>query len=265
MRRLSYNAVCGIVLTCLFGGYLASFFFVRRLRPREFKKELSAINSLYEKGDYKRCVIAYENLASRYNIQCMTLFYNLANAYCQRGDLGHAILYYKKAQKLAPRDREVGANLRIAQARARVTIRPDESRNNTESLGRKVVRLFSFFEGVAASLTFRWLLVGCVVLAVFFGHQRRWLIRLSIVLAVLFYLSVGATVYKAYVQKSYRQAVVVVQDCPVRKKPNRSEVTAAVLREGTTVEIKNRRNGWYRIALGDGKLGWIREDYLEEI
>lgn len=125
--------------------------------------------------------------------------------------------------------------------------------------------MFSLFEGVAASLTFRWLLVGSVVLAIFFGQASRWLIRLSIVMAVLFYLSVGVTVYKAYVQKSYKQAVVLARDCPVRKKPDRSGVTAAVLREGTTVEIKNQRNGWYRVVLGDGKVGWIREDYLEEI
>jgi len=264
MRRLSYNAVCGIVLSCLLGGYLASFFFVRRLRPGEFKKELSAINSLYEKGDYKRCIIAYHNLASRYNIQCMTLFYNLANAYYQTGDLGRAILYYKKAQKLAPRDKEVAANLRIAQAKAKVTIRPEPS-PAPQSLGRRLVKLFSLFEGVAASLTFRWSLVISVVLAIFLGRKRRWLIRLSIVLAALFYLSVGATVYKAYTQKSFKQAVVLRKDSPVRKKPDKSGITAAVLREGTTVEIRRQRDGWCQIPLGDGKLGWIREDYVEEI
>jgi tetratricopeptide (TPR) repeat protein len=264
MRRLSYNAVCGIVLACLMGGLIASFFFVRRLRPREFKRELSAVNALYEKGDYKRCIIAYENLASRYNIRCMTLYYNLGNAYYLTGDLGRAILYYRKAQVLAPRDRQVADNLRIAQAEAKVTIRPEQS-EASHSFGRRLTQLFSLFEGVAASLTFRWLLVISVVLAVFFARKRRWLVRVSIVLAVLFYLSVGVTVYKAYVQESSREAVVLAQFAPVRSKPDRSGATTEVLPQGTTIEVKSRRDGWCQVALGNGKLGWIEESVLGEI
>jgi tetratricopeptide (TPR) repeat protein len=228
MRKLSYNAVCAIVLVFLMGGLVASFFFVRRLRPREFKRELAAINALYDGGDYKRCIVAYENLSSRYNMRCMTLYYNLGNAYYHTGDLGRAILYYRKAQRLAPRDRQVADNLRIAQAEAKVTIRPEQS-ELSRSFRRRLVQLFSLFEGVAASLTFRWLLVISVVLAVFFGRKRRWLIRASILFAVLFYLSVGFTVYKAYVQRSSKEAVVLSGFAPVRGKPDRSGPTTEVL------------------------------------
>ena len=264
MRRLSYNAVCGIVLACLMTGLIASFFFVRRLRPREFKKELSAINALYEAGDYERCILAYENLASRYNMRCMTLYYNLGNAYYLAGNLGRAILYYRKAQVLAPRDRQVADNLRIAQAEAKVTIRPEQS-ETAHSFGGRLVQLFSLFEGVAASLTFRWLLVISVVLAVFLGQRRRWLVRLSIALAVLFYLSVGATVYKAYVQESSREAVVLSELATVRTKPDRNGPTTEVLPEGTTIEIKSRRDSWCQVALGNGKVGWVEESVLGEI
>lgn len=264
MRRLSYNAVCGIVLACLMGGLFASFFFVRRLRPREFKQELSAINALYEEGDYKRCVVAYENLSSRYNMRCMTLYYNLGNAYYHTGDLGRAILYYRKAQVLAPRDRQVADNLRIAQAEAKVTIRPEQT-ELSRSFRRRLVQLFSLFEGVAASLTFRWLLVISVVLAVFWGQKRRWLIRASILFAVLFYLSVGATVYKAYVQRSSKEAVVLGGFAPVRTKPDKSGPTTEVLPAGTTIEVKLRRDGWCRVALGNGRTGWIEESALGDI
>ncbi len=243
---------------------MASFFFVRRLRPREFKKEFHAINTLQERGDYKRAIIAYENLAARYHIQCMSLYYNLANAYYHTNDLGRAILYYTRAQKLAPRDTDVAANLRIAQLKARVTIRPERSAPPT-SLGRKLLGLFSFFEGVAASLTFRWLLVVSVVLTVFCGQKHRYLVRFSIVLAVLFYLSFGATVYKGYVQQSFKEAVVLGGDSPVREKPGARAPTLKVLREGTTVHVQSRRNGWCRIVLEQGKVGWIREDHLGEV
>jgi tetratricopeptide (TPR) repeat protein len=245
-------------------GLTGSFFFVRRLRPREFKRELSAINALYAKGDHKRCIIAYENLASRYNMRCMTLYYNLGNAYYLAGDLGRAILYYRKAQVLAPRDRQVADNLRIAQAEAKVTIRPEQS-ETAHSFGGRLVQLFSLFEGVAASLTFRWLLVVSVVLAVFLGQGRRWLVRVSIALAVLFYLSVGATVYKAYVQESSREAVVLGGFATVRTKPDRNGPTTEVLPEGTTIEIKFRRDGWCQVALGNGKVGWVEESVLGEI
>ncbi len=264
MRRLSYNAVCGIVVSCLVVGYFASFFFVRRLRPREFKKEFSAINSLYEKGDYNGAIAAYYSLASRHNIQCMSLYYNLANACYRTNKLGEAILYYRKAQRLAPRDKDVAANLQIAQAKARVNPRPQPA-SPPRSVGRRLVRLFSLFEGVAASLTFRWLLIIFVILTIFFGRKRRCFVRISIVLAVLFYLFLGATVYKAYLQKSFRQAVVLHDQSPVRISPVNDGPTGRILPEGTTVRLKRNQDGWWKIVLDDGEIGWIQESDIGEI
>jgi len=263
MRRLPYNAVCGIVASCLVAGYIASFFFVRRLRPREFKEEFSVINSLYEKGDYPGAISAYESLAGRYSIQCMSLYYNLANAYYRTNDLGRAILFYRKAQKLAPRDKDVAANLRIAQAKAGVLNRRRQA-SPARRAGRRLLKLFSLFEGVAASLTFRWLLIIFVVLTVFFGRERRPLIRITIVLAVLFYLSLGATLCKAYVQKSFRQAVVLDEQ-PLRTRPVRDAPTAGVLKEGTLVGLERSENGWSKIAMDDGTIGWVRERHIGEI
>jgi len=264
MRKLSYNSVCGIVVSCLVAGYIASFFFVRRLRPREFKEEFSAINSLYEKGDYRGAIAAYDSLACRYNIRCMSLYYNLANAYYRTDKLGEAILYYRKAQRFAPRDRDVAANLRIALAKAGL---PSGSRGALPppSVGRRLVKLFSLFEGVAASLTFRWLLIIVVILAVFFSRKRRYLIRITVVLAILFYLSLGATIYKAYVQKSFRLAVVLDEQSPVKASPVENSPTTRILKEGTTVRLERDRNGWCKIVMDDGKVGWVRASDIGEI
>lgn len=264
MRKLSYNAVCAIVVSCLVGGYIASFFFVRRLRPREFKEEFSAINSLYEKGDYRGAIAAYDSLACRYNIQCMSLFYNLANAYYRTNRLGEAILYYRKAQKFAPRDRDVAANLRIAQAKAGLVLRARRA-PPARTIGRRLMKLFSLFEGVAASLTFRWLLIIVVILAVFFSRKRRYLVRITVLLAILLYLSLGATIYKAYVQKSFRQAVVLDEQSPVKASPVENSPTTRILKEGTTVRLEHNRNGWCKIVLEDGKVGWVRASDIGEI
>ncbi len=264
MRKLSYNAVFGMVVSCLVAGYIASFFFVRRLRPREFKEEFSAINSLYERGDYRGAITAYDSLACRYNIRCMSLYYNLANAYYRTNKLGEAILYYRKAQRFAPRDREVAANLRIAQAKAGVV--PYSRRGPpARTIGRRLVKLFSLFEGVAASLTFRWLLIIVVILAVFFSRKRRYLIRIAVVLAVLLYLSVGATIYKVYVQKSFKQAVVLDEQSPVKASPLEDSPTTRILKEGTTVRLERNRNGWCKIVMDDGKVGWVRASDIGEI
>ncbi|NQT81633.1 tetratricopeptide repeat protein [bacterium] len=263
MHRLSYNAVCGIVVSCLVAGYVGSFFFVRRLRPRAFKKEFSAINSLYEKGDYRGAIAAYESLARRYKIQCMSLYYNLANAHYNANNLGKAILYYRKAQKLAPRDKEVADNLRIAQAKGGLPTLPQRASPH-QSIGRKLVRLFSLFEGVAASLTFRWLLIIFVLLSVFLGRKRRYLVRISIVLAILFYMSLGATLYKAYVQKSFREAVVLDEQ-PMRKSPIEDGPSIKVLKEGTMARLERHHNGWCKIVVDGGKVGWIRQSDIEEI
>lgn len=58
-------------------------------------------NTAYINGDYHRAVVLYEEILSR-GLSSVKLYYNLANSYFKEDRLGKAILFYRRALRLAP-------------------------------------------------------------------------------------------------------------------------------------------------------------------
>ncbi len=70
-------------------------------------------NKAYEQGKYKEAVDRYLKALPVAGDNSV-LFFNLGNAYYKSGQLGEAVLYYRKALQLSPRDEDVKQNLEIA-------------------------------------------------------------------------------------------------------------------------------------------------------
>lgn len=66
-------------------------------------------NSHYVKGDYLSAIEVY-NQALKFVIN-KDLYYNLGNAYFKVGKLGKAIIQYRRARLLSPRDGAINHNL----------------------------------------------------------------------------------------------------------------------------------------------------------
>src|SRR5678815_1292692 len=70
-------------------------------------------NKLYEQGKFAEAAAAYEKL-SQAGQESPALWFNLGNAYFKGGQVGRAIVAYRRAELLRPRDPDVRANLRFA-------------------------------------------------------------------------------------------------------------------------------------------------------
>jgi cytochrome c-type biogenesis protein CcmH/NrfG len=116
---------------CLLVGLLAA---INLLSPRTAADvdAIAAANALYDDGNYAAAARVYEQLVAQ-NVQDSRLFYNLGNIYLRQGDLGHAILNYQRAIRLAPRDADIKANLELARSQA-VDIFPDEANGPVNGL-----------------------------------------------------------------------------------------------------------------------------------
>lgn len=58
-------------------------------------------NTAYINGNFHSAAEVYEEILSR-GVSSVKLYYNLANAYFKEDRIGKAILYYKRALRLAP-------------------------------------------------------------------------------------------------------------------------------------------------------------------
>src|SRR5690242_19210137 len=67
-------------------------------------------NDAYITGDYKTAQLLYEATIQD-GVRDFRVYFNLANAYYQSGDMGRALLNYRRAQEIWPRDSELASNL----------------------------------------------------------------------------------------------------------------------------------------------------------
>jgi len=184
------------------------------------------------------------------------LEYNLGNCYLQAGDLGRAILHYRRAQRLIPRDPLLTDNLREARSRRVTNIQPTRRSTVLQSI------FFWHFETtrhgrlIAAwsAYSLFWLLVTLRVVA-----RRRWLTvaaTVCLVLTLLLGASVGMDTWR---DRNAPSGVVMAMDVVVSKGPGPGyqRQFEQPLQPGVEFTLRERRADWWRIELPDGKSGWI--------
>lgn len=184
------------------------------------------------------------------------LEFNLGNALLQAGDLGRAILHYRRAERLIPGDPYLADNLSLARSRRLISIPPARSTRLLHSV------FFWHYDTAAASRA-RLALVAYVLLwglltARCFA-RRRWLLVAAVacgVLAAGLGVSAGVT---NWAQERAPEGVVLEMDVPVYKGPGAGyqRQFEQALQPGVEFVLRERRGDWWRVELPDGKHGWI--------
>src|ERR1017187_8408427 len=75
--------------------------------------DLKAANQLFDTGKFAEAAAVYEKIEPK----TAHVYFNLGNTHFREGKLGLAILDYERAQRLAPRDPDIAANLKFAEQR----------------------------------------------------------------------------------------------------------------------------------------------------
>ncbi|GAB4510548.1 MAG: tetratricopeptide repeat protein [Anaerolineae bacterium] len=216
-------------------------------------------NAAYQRGDYPTAASLYEQLLLE-GVQHDVVYYNLGTTYYQMRQLGEAMLSYRRAQRLNPRDPAL--NISLARLRAeRVDFQGDhvmlvdqlasltQSSLTLVELGTIVLALWSAWFGLALG----WLFV------------RRWRLSLLVALAVtgiLLLIGLGLFVPRAYGDAQRPEAVVTALSAPVRSGPDDGYLDLFELFAGAEIRVLETHNGWARFILPDGRQGWIQGDYI---
>lgn len=184
------------------------------------------------------------------------LEFNLANAHLQGGDLGRAILHYRRAQRLIPRDPLLMDNLSLARSRRLTTIGPTRS-------GTLMRRVFFWHY----DLTELWRVRGAVgayvclwiLLAVRSFAPRRALTTSAIIAMVIAVALATSVAVGRFQDRASPNGVVLAMDVAVLKGPGEGYQRRfeQPLQPGVEFTLRERRGNWWNIRLPDGQAGWI--------
>jgi hypothetical protein len=209
---------------------------------------------------YEKATLLYEKIIDQGEIQNAGLYYNLANAYLLKEDIGQAILNYRRAEKLDGADVNTQKNLAFARSRRVDTVEIGAEKRVLETL---------FFWHYDISLTTKVLLACllfaavCVSLTGMVWRGRSPVALTAAVLSgVLLLCSVASTVIEASNQANMRYGVITASDVVARQGdgPNYPPSFKDSLHAGTEFRLIEQRPGWLHIVLSNGSEAWIPDD-----
>lgn len=231
----------------------------------------------YGENRYGDAVEAFERVAEL-GYGSADLYYNLGDAWFKLGqqsvatggrpfaggELGHAIVNYRRALRLNPAMEDARYNLDIAR----------DYTNDTEPL--PVSFITSLWRSLRDSLTANgWtaiqLVMFAMALAFALGYllSRRVALRkvcfaVAVVATFVCLLSTALALSSRSAAEKHEMAVVVCSDTtPVHASPDSASKIIRQPSQGVTVGIVREHDGWTEILFADGEKGWIRTNLIE--
>jgi len=220
-------------------------------------------NQAYEAGDYAEAAAGYEAVIA-FGVHNKDIYYNLGNAYFKLGDLGRAILNYRRAHYLDPRDSDVSTNLAIAQAQTidQLDATPAGAWANLVQIAEEWLTLR---EATILALILWLIICGLAILWILLPSLRRWT---GIGMAIMgLFLAIGliSIANRYYTERFYPPAVIVAQQVDVTGGPGDADqyLVEFDLHSGAEVRLVESRPDWRRIALSGDLQGWVPAGAIE--
>jgi tetratricopeptide (TPR) repeat protein len=211
-------------------------------------------NKLYEQGKFDDAAKAYEKMVQTGHVS-EPLYFNWGNALFKAGHIGQAIAAYQQAERIAPRDPDVRANLQFARNQVQgPTYLPERF---WRWLGKLSLKEWTW---VAAASLWAWLLMLTLVqwrpiLKSVLKPYTLWLGVLALSLCACFSAAF-------YYSRLFPLAIVVAQEAVARQAPLEESQTAFTLHDGAEIEVLDQKDQWFQVQADAKRIGWVRRDAL---
>lgn len=224
-----------------------------------------AAAAAYNAADYLTAIEYYTTIldGSRHSAE---LYYNLANAYFKREQIGEALLNYNRALRLKPADEDIRHNLAYAEQSTKDSI--EQIPEFFLSTWMRSVRNLMGGNG--------WTILSLVMLALSLAMALIYLLAqplsmrktgfYSMALFGLLFLITTSFAWSARSEAiSRREAIIMSSAASVKSSPDGTSTELFVLHEGTKVRVGEVMDQWAEVRIADGRKGWIEIDRIERI
>jgi hypothetical protein len=256
MRRLTILPFLALLCCCFHG---------EQLHAQTAEDVFAKANELYRAGKYPEAAREYERIVKQGTVSA-ELYFNLGNAYYRSEQLARAILAYERATLLHPGDPDIEHNLKLAYMKTIDRIEPVPDmfliqwmRTAGSWISVETVKLLFLLSWICVfvSLAAMFLIVRHDVL-----KTLRSVFFIAVVLVLLNALMMGM---QSFQETTKNKAIITAQTVTAKSSPDEKSVDAFVIHEGVKVRLSDAVGVWVKIALVDGKIGWIPAGQCERI
>jgi tetratricopeptide (TPR) repeat protein len=213
-----------------------------------------AANQLFEQGKFTDAATAFDRLAQSGQVS-EPLYFNLGNAWFKANRLGRAILAYRQAEQLAPRDPDLRANLQFARNQVQgptLAIRPWH-----RWIGRLTLNEWTLLAAAAVWVWFL-LLAICQWQKALRPLLRSYLFALGF-LALLLCAGLAAAFGQ---NRMARTVIVVASEAVVRQSPFGESQAMFTVHDGAELEVLDQKDQWLQVSTDPRRIGWIPRDQV---
>ncbi len=224
--------------------------------------ELASSDPAQAEQLYRNSAMRFEKIVWQGGIRNGEIFYNIGNAYFKIGDIGRAILNYKRAALFIPNDLNLRQNLHFAKARRIDRIE--------EPQRMQVLKILFFWHYDLSSHT-RMVLFSAffILLWVFAGFRlffsKSFLSWMILFLAGFAFLFLGSLAIDTIYHYNRDPGVIINHEVIARKGDSVSYESSfkEPLHSGTEFTLIEKRGSWYYIELPDFRRCWVPEADVE--
>jgi tetratricopeptide (TPR) repeat protein len=214
--------------------------------------DFSSANDLYAQGKFADAAAAYERALQSGTVSA-AVYFNLGNAWFKSGQPGRALAAYREAERLAPRDADVRANLQFIRNQVQgPTMSPGvwERTLGTLSVNEWTVLTFIPF----------WI---CLLLLVVIQFRPSWnsALRSYGWASGIATMVLGLCLISALSATSANRAVVIASEAQVRYGPLEDSNGVVTVHDGAEINVLDHKNDWLLVSVGD-RNGWLKRDQV---
>lgn len=239
--------------------------FTMKPSPNNPEALWDAAAAAYNAADYLTAIEYYTTIldGGRHSAE---LYYNLANAYFKREQVGEALLNYNRALRLSPADEDIRHNLAFAEQSTKDSI--EQIPEFFLSTWMRSVR--NLMGGNA------WTILSIVMLALALAMALLYLLAqpltmrktgfYSMALFGLLFIITTSFAWSARTEATaQRDAIIMSSAASIKSSPDSNSTELFVLHEGTKVRVGEVMDKWAEVRIADGRKGWIEIDRIERI
>jgi len=215
-------------------------------------------------NSFQKSILYYRELIEKGGIRNGRIYYNIANAYFRMGNLGRAILNYKRSALYMPNNENLKRNLEYARSRRLNKIEEREKDKIFRTLFFIHYDLPFSVRFHIFSIAFAMVWITATLLIFFTNSRLKTALVLFSILSVLLLVSLAAEITAS---SKNREGVIITESVVARKGDARSYQPSFTepLRAGTEFSILEERSKWYHIQLANGERCWIPSDSAETV
>jgi tetratricopeptide (TPR) repeat protein len=229
----------------------------------EFFRQANEIGkSQQAKELYNKAVMRYERIVKEGNIKNGKLFYNIGNTYFRMGDIGRAILNYRRAQYFIPNDPNLYQNLAYARSRRFDKIEEKQQTKMLKTLLFWHYDLSSKIRSTIFIVCFGLLWLGASVRLFYKKTIHLWYL---VCIGFVAFLFLSSLLFEITMENRNKVGVILVEEIIGRKGDSEAYQPSfkEPLHSGTEFNLVEKREKWIHIELNDGRRCWITSKVAE--